>query len=75
MSRTIARFDGHFASAQVDASDETQLAELIASTGPDAVLNATDPRFNEPIFNACFATGTTYLADYGATHGVDERAP
>jgi saccharopine dehydrogenase (NAD+, L-lysine forming) len=53
--------EARFASAQVDASDEAQLAELIASTDPDAVLNATDPRFNEPIFNACFVTGTTYL--------------
>jgi saccharopine dehydrogenase (NAD+, L-lysine-forming) len=52
---------GRFAAAGVDASDEAQLAELIASIGPDAVLNATDPRFNEPIFNACFVTGTTYL--------------
>jgi saccharopine dehydrogenase (NAD+, L-lysine-forming) len=53
--------DCRFASARVDASDEAQLAELIASIAPDAVLNATDPRFNEPIFNACFVTGTTYL--------------
>jgi saccharopine dehydrogenase-like NADP-dependent oxidoreductase len=52
---------GRFAAAGVDASNEAQLAELIASIGPDAVLNATDPRFNEPIFNACFVTGTTYL--------------
>jgi saccharopine dehydrogenase-like NADP-dependent oxidoreductase len=53
--------DARFVSARVDASDEAQLAELIAAVGPDAVLNATDPRFNEPIFNACFITGTTYL--------------
>jgi saccharopine dehydrogenase (NAD+, L-lysine-forming) len=53
--------DRRLASARVDASDEAQLAELIASIAPDAVLNATDPRFNEPIFNACFVTGTTYL--------------
>jgi saccharopine dehydrogenase (NAD+, L-lysine-forming) len=53
--------DARFASAQVDASDEAQLAELIAATRPDAVLNATDPRFNEPIFSACFVTGTTYV--------------
>jgi saccharopine dehydrogenase (NAD+, L-lysine-forming) len=52
---------GRFAAAGVDASNEAQLAELIASIEPDAVLNATDPRFNEPIFNACFVTGTTYL--------------
>jgi saccharopine dehydrogenase (NAD+, L-lysine-forming) len=53
--------DARFGSAQVDASDAQQLAELIAATGPDAVLNATDPRFNEQIFNACLAAGTTYL--------------
>jgi saccharopine dehydrogenase-like NADP-dependent oxidoreductase len=52
---------GRFAAAGVDASDQAQLAELIASIAPDAVLNATDPRFNEPIFNACFVTDTTYL--------------
>jgi saccharopine dehydrogenase (NAD+, L-lysine forming) len=58
-----ARMDdeARFASARVDASDEAQLAELIAATRPDAVLNATDPRFNEPIFDACLVTGTTYL--------------
>ena len=28
---------------------------------PDAVLNACDPRFNEPIFDACFEARVTYL--------------
>ena len=32
----------------------------------DAVLNATDPRFNPPIFNACFRARVTYL-DLAAT--------
>lgn len=53
--------DERFAATRVDASSERQLAELIEATGADAVLNATDPRLNEPIFKACFATGTTYL--------------
>jgi saccharopine dehydrogenase (NAD+, L-lysine forming) len=57
----VAARDPRFAAAQVDASNERELAELIESIRPDAVLNATDPRFNEPIFDACFATGTTYL--------------
>jgi saccharopine dehydrogenase (NAD+, L-lysine-forming) len=55
------RDDARFASAPVDAGDEAQLVALIEATGPDAVLNACDPRFNEPIFAACFATRTTYL--------------
>lgn len=53
--------DERFAATRVDASSERQLAELIEATGADAVLNATDPRLNEPIFKACFVTGTTYL--------------
>ena len=50
-----------FAAEQVDASDEDALIRLIAKTAPDAVLNACDPRFNEPIFSACFQTKVTYL--------------
>lgn len=53
--------DERFAARRVDASSERQLAELIEATGADAVLNATDPRLNEPVFKASFATGTTYL--------------
>jgi len=34
---------------------------LIERLRPDAVLNACDPRFNEPIFDAAFRTRTTYL--------------
>jgi saccharopine dehydrogenase (NAD+, L-lysine forming) len=50
-----------FAAEQVDASDQEALISLIAKTAPDAVLNACDPRFNEPIFSACFQTRVTYL--------------
>jgi saccharopine dehydrogenase (NAD+, L-lysine-forming) len=45
----------------VDASDRASVAELIARVAPDAVLNATDPRFNEQIFEAAFETRVTYL--------------
>jgi saccharopine dehydrogenase (NAD+, L-lysine-forming) len=50
-----------FAAEQVDASSREQLVELIGRVKPDAVLNACDPRFNEPIFAAAFQTRTTYL--------------
>ncbi len=52
---------GRFGSAQVDASDAGQVAELIRSTGTTHVLNAVDPRFVMPIFNGCFEAGATYL--------------
>jgi saccharopine dehydrogenase (NAD+, L-lysine forming) len=50
-----------FAAAQVDASDAAALVALIRELRADAVLNACDPRFNEPIFAACHAARVTYL--------------
>ncbi len=50
-----------FAAERVDASDQDDLVRLIGRVKPDAVLNACDPRFNEPIFKAAFETRVTYL--------------
>jgi saccharopine dehydrogenase-like NADP-dependent oxidoreductase len=50
-----------FSAERVDASSREQLVELIARVAPDAVLNACDPRFNEPIFAAAFDARVTYL--------------
>ncbi len=55
-----------FAAAQVDASDEESIVALIREAGADAVLNATDPRFDPPIFDACLRARATYL-DMAAT--------
>jgi saccharopine dehydrogenase-like NADP-dependent oxidoreductase len=51
--------DGRFAAAQVDASDRASVAALAREH--DTVLNATDPRFNLPVFEAAFETQCTYL--------------
>ncbi len=50
-----------FGAERVDASEREDLVELIGRVRPDAVLNACDPRFNEPIFGAAFDTKVTYL--------------
>jgi saccharopine dehydrogenase-like NADP-dependent oxidoreductase len=56
----VARLDDpRFAPAQVDASDQASVAALAREA--DAVLNATDPRFNLPIFEAALETHCTYL--------------
>jgi saccharopine dehydrogenase (NAD+, L-lysine forming) len=56
----VARLDDpRFAAAQVDASDQASVATLAQEA--DVVLNATDPRFNMPIFEAAFETRCTYL--------------
>jgi saccharopine dehydrogenase-like NADP-dependent oxidoreductase len=53
--------DGRFAAAQVDASDREALVALLREADADVVLNAADPRFNPPIFEAAFQYGCTYL--------------
>ncbi|HEY7932610.1 MAG TPA: saccharopine dehydrogenase C-terminal domain-containing protein [Solirubrobacteraceae bacterium] len=50
-----------FSAERADASSEEDLVALIGRIKPDAVLNACDPRFNEPIFDAALQTRTTYL--------------
>ncbi len=50
-----------FSGERVDASSRSDLVELIERVKPDAVLNACDPRFNEPIFAAAYDARVTYL--------------
>jgi saccharopine dehydrogenase (NAD+, L-lysine-forming) len=53
--------DDRFAAAPVDASDAASVAQLARAEHADAILNAVDPRFNPPIFQAAFDAGCTYL--------------
>ncbi|WP_290655261.1 saccharopine dehydrogenase C-terminal domain-containing protein [Kocuria sp.] len=53
--------DPRYSAAQVDASDDDAVVELIRSSGASHVLNAVDPRFVMPIFRACLTAGVTYL--------------
>jgi saccharopine dehydrogenase (NAD+, L-lysine-forming) len=53
--------DARFAAAQVDAGDRDALVALLRDTEADAILNAADPRFNPPLFEAAFEAGCTYL--------------
>jgi saccharopine dehydrogenase-like NADP-dependent oxidoreductase len=52
---------GRFSAERVDASEQGDLLALIGRVRPDAVLNACDPRFNVPIFEAAFEARVTYL--------------
>jgi saccharopine dehydrogenase (NAD+, L-lysine forming) len=53
--------DERMAGVAVDASDAAAIAELARAERADAILNAVDPRFNPPIFQAAFDAGCTYL--------------
>jgi saccharopine dehydrogenase (NAD+, L-lysine-forming) len=60
--RAAARAGGeHVRSAKVDATFRGQLVELARSTRADVIVNACDPRFNPPIFDAAFEAGCHYL--------------
>ncbi|MEP7225447.1 MAG: saccharopine dehydrogenase C-terminal domain-containing protein [Actinomycetota bacterium] len=51
------RLSGH----GIDASSKDAVLSLIRETRADAVLNAVDPLFNVPIFEASLEAGATYL--------------
>jgi saccharopine dehydrogenase-like NADP-dependent oxidoreductase len=69
--------DERFDAVRLDASRRSAIAELIALERANVVLNAVDPRFNPPIFDAAFdaAPFLELLADYGEPHAVEEREP
>jgi saccharopine dehydrogenase (NAD+, L-lysine forming) len=59
--RAISRHDERFSAAPLDASDVSAVVQAARELEADAMVNACDPRFNEPIFEAAFAAGCTYL--------------
>ena len=52
---------GRFSSAKVDARSKTDIVALAQRVKADVIVNACDPRLNEPIFEAAFGAGCTYL--------------
>ncbi|CAN5756221.1 saccharopine dehydrogenase C-terminal domain-containing protein [soil metagenome] len=59
---TVGRLrDERFATARVDASDTNAIVALAKEVGANAIVNACDPRFNVPIFDAAFEANCTYL--------------
>lgn len=74
--RAIDELDdpSRFRAARVDARSEADIVELIRSSKADIVVNACDPRLNEPIFNACFTAGANYIdmaMNLSAPHPTD----
>ncbi|MFD9645510.1 saccharopine dehydrogenase family protein, partial [Streptomyces sp. NPDC059082] len=53
--------DGRFTARRVDASDEAAVRALLLEERCDVLLNATDPRFVMPLFDAALAAGTHYV--------------
>lgn len=53
--------DPRVSAARVDASSQADVEALVRASRADIVVNACEPRFNEPIFDATFAAGRHYL--------------
>ncbi len=53
--------DPRVSAARIDASDRAAMAALIRDRKITHVLNAVDPRFVMPIFEACLEAGVHYL--------------
>jgi saccharopine dehydrogenase-like NADP-dependent oxidoreductase len=58
-----ARLDDpdRFPAEWVDAKDQLQIEELARKYHPDLIMNATDPRFNIPIFDTAYNYGCQYM--------------
>ncbi|MCC0100314.1 saccharopine dehydrogenase NADP-binding domain-containing protein [Streptomyces flavotricini] len=52
---------GRFHARRVDASDQAAVAALLAEERCDVLLNATDPRFVMPLFEAALAADSHYV--------------
>ncbi|MFC7218279.1 saccharopine dehydrogenase family protein [Streptomyces polyrhachis] len=53
--------DARYTAVRVDASDCAAVAALLREHRCDHLLNATDPRFVMPLFQACYDAGVNYL--------------
>lgn len=50
-----------FPAEWVDARDESHIVTLARKHDVDLIMNAVEPRYNMPIFNAAYQTGCTYM--------------
>lgn len=57
----VASLDSRYTAAQIDASDKEKIKKLAAKHKVDFIMNACDPVFNMPIFNAAYESGCTYM--------------
>lgn len=59
--RAAQSADDRFDAVALDASDEATIEELLRSKRCDVLVNAVDPRFVMPLFNAALHAGVNYL--------------
>ncbi|MPZ69944.1 MAG: ATP-binding protein [Actinobacteria bacterium] len=60
-NEAAAKAGDRFKGITLDASDDAAIYEAAKEHKVDAVVNACDPRFNPPIFDAALNAGVTYI--------------
>jgi saccharopine dehydrogenase (NAD+, L-lysine-forming) len=53
--------EGRYRAERIDASDRSAIAELASANGVDLVMNAVDPSFVMPVFEAALAADCHYM--------------
>jgi len=59
--RAASFFDGASKGVALDASDASAVEAVLRAEGCDVLMNAADPRFVMPLFDAAFAAGAHYV--------------
>jgi saccharopine dehydrogenase-like NADP-dependent oxidoreductase len=70
-----AKAGDRFSGIRLDASDAAAVAQAAQAHGCDVVMNAADPRFVMPIFDAALEAGCTYVDMALSTSEPDPQAP
>lgn len=67
--------DSRFSAVRLDASDTAGVTAMLREQACDVLLNATDPRFVMPLFNAAYDAGASYLDMAMSLSRPHESAP
>ncbi|MFZ0668429.1 MAG: saccharopine dehydrogenase C-terminal domain-containing protein [Acidimicrobiales bacterium] len=59
--RAVQGSSDKYVAAELDASNEKEIVDLIETERCDVLMNAVDPRFVMPLFRAAFQAGVTYM--------------
>jgi saccharopine dehydrogenase (NAD+, L-lysine forming) len=60
-AQRAATVSDRYQAVQLDARDEQAVRALLTQRSCDVLMNATDPRFVMPLYQAALSTGVTYL--------------
>lgn len=60
-AEVAATFSGEAKGVALDASDRSAIEGVLRSEGSTVLMNAADPRFVMPLFDAAFAAGADYM--------------